>query len=180
MLQPLRAVAAAHPEIGDRLEIYQRRLDQQIAVAPPCEDDQLTARAIEGLARRSENGHDSVHQLVMDLQWELNRLNKAMSPESVDGAPGLWPGGRGSNDRAGVHARRQPDTGAEVRSGGARHVGDARQRSIDDSERSRQQRLHVFVVHVRELTATVIYTDIHRARIALPARSCRRSRHPVG
>ena len=86
MLQPLRAAAAAHPEMRDRLEIYQRRLDQEIAAAPPCEDDKLTSSAIEGLARRTQNGHDSVQQLAMDLQWELNRLSKAMSPESIDGA----------------------------------------------------------------------------------------------
>src|SRR5262245_64088089 len=70
----------------ERFEIYQARVDRQIAGAPPCHDDQLTAAAIEALARRTENGHDSVNQLAMDLQWELNRLNGSVILESVDGA----------------------------------------------------------------------------------------------
>src|SRR5712671_3267898 len=52
MLQPLNAAATARPEMRDRLEVYQHRLDQQIADAPPCHDDQLTSAAIDGLAQR--------------------------------------------------------------------------------------------------------------------------------
>jgi len=45
MLQPLRAAVAARPEMRERFEIYQARVDRQIAGAPPCHDDQLTAAA---------------------------------------------------------------------------------------------------------------------------------------
>ena len=86
MLEPLHAAAAVHPELRNRLEIYQRRLDQQITAAPPCPDDQLTSSAIDGLILRTQNGHDSVYQLAMDLQWELNRLSGTVLPESIDGA----------------------------------------------------------------------------------------------
>src|SRR6478672_10001496 len=72
MLQPLRAAAITQPEMRERFEIYQRRLDHHVAEAPPCHDDQLTAAAIDSLARRTENGRDSVNQLAMDLYWELN------------------------------------------------------------------------------------------------------------
>ena len=36
--------------------------------------------------------------------------------------------------------------------------------TIDDQNDLGSSDVHVVVVHVRELTATVIYTDIHRAR----------------
>jgi len=164
MLQPLRAVAAAHPEIASRLEIYQRRLDQQIAVASPCTDDQLTPSAIEGLARRSQNGHDSVHQLVVDLQWELNRLDKAMSPESVDGALAY---GLTAADRTIVQAFMRgvnQTRGLKFdRAGlGTSALRDGDRLSIQNDLGPHDP--HVFVVHVRELAATVVYTDRHRAR----------------
>ena len=165
MLQPLRAAVAARPEMRERFEIYQARVDQQIAGAPPCHDDQLTAAAIEALARRTENGHDSVNQLAMDLQWELNRLNGSVSLESVDGATTY---SLTAADRALVHAfmngvnetRRlkfdRPGLGTTA-------TRDSDQLTIQNDLGSSD--VHVFVVHVRELTATVIYTDIHRARI---------------
>src|SRR5882762_6779886 len=39
MLQPLRAAAPARPELRDRLEIYERRLSDQLAATPPCDGD---------------------------------------------------------------------------------------------------------------------------------------------
>ena len=165
MLQPLRAAVAAHPEMRDRLEIYQRRLDQEIAAAPPCEDDKLTSSAIEGLARRTQNGHDSVQQLAMDLHWELNRLSKAMSPESIDGATAY---GLSAADRTivqafmhGVNQTRKLTFDRPGLGTSATREGD--RLSIQNDLGTKD--LHVFVVHVRELTATVVYTDIHRARL---------------
>jgi uncharacterized protein Yka (UPF0111/DUF47 family) len=165
MLQPLRAAVAARPEMRERFEIYQARLDQQIAGAPPCHDDQMTAAAIEALARRTENGHDSVNQLAMDLQWELNRLNGSVSLESVDGATTY---SLTTADRALVHAFM---TGVNETSRlkfdrpglGTTATRDSNQLTIQNDLGSSD--VHVIVVHVRELTATVIYTDIHRARI---------------
>jgi hypothetical protein len=164
--------AAAAPRGGggaagmrERFEIYQARLDQQIAGAPPCHDDQMTAAAIEALARRTENGHDSVNQLAMDLQWELNRLNGSVSLESVDGATTY---SLTTADRALVHAFM---TGVNETSRlkfdrpglGTTATRDSNQLTIQNDLGSSE--VHVIVVHVRELTATVIYTDIHRARI---------------
>ena len=116
----------------------------------------------------------------MDLQWELNRLSKAVSPDSVDGATGVRPVSRGPDDRSGVHARRQSDARAEVRSTRTRHVGDARRRSLSIQNDLGAQSLHVFVVHVRELIATVIYSDTHRARLRFFHDMLARIRHPVG
>src|SRR5580765_134133 len=165
MLQPLRAALAARPEMRERFEIYQARVDRQIAGAPPCHDDQLTAAAIEALARRTENGHDSVNQLAMDLQWELNRLNGSVSLESVDGATTY---SLTAADRALVHAFMNGVNETSRlkfdRPGlGTTATRDSDQLTIQNDLGSSD--VHVLVVHVRELTATVIYTDIHRARI---------------
>ena len=165
MLQPLRVAAATRPEMRDRLEIYERRLSQQFAGAPECADDQLTSGAIDGLGRRTQNGHDSVQQLAMDLHWELNRLSKAVSPESIDGATAY---GLSAADRTIVQAFMQGVNQTRKlkfdRAGlGTSATRDGDRLSIQNDLGTNDR--HVFVVHVRELTATVVYTDIHRARL---------------
>ena len=84
MLLPLRAAAITHPEMRNRLEIYQHRLDQQIIVAPPCHDDRLTSKEIAGLAQGKANAHDSIQQLALDLQTELIELSGTILPGSFD------------------------------------------------------------------------------------------------
>ena len=164
-LQPLRAAAATRPEMHDRLEIYERRLSQQFAGAPECADDRLTSGAIDGLVRRTQNGHDSVHQLALDLQWELTRLSKALSPESINGATTY---GLTAADQAIVQAFMHGVN--QTRGLKFDRAGLGTSAARDDDRLSIQNDLgtndtHVLVVHVRELTATVVYTDAHRARL---------------
>jgi hypothetical protein len=85
MLMPLSAAVITHPEMRERLEVYQRRVNQQIAIAPPCFDDRLTSKMIAGLAQGRANGHDSVQLLASDLQRELIQLIGILPPESVEG-----------------------------------------------------------------------------------------------
>jgi uncharacterized protein Yka (UPF0111/DUF47 family) len=165
MLQPLRTASRAHPELQERFDIYQHRLDQLIAEAPPCPDDQLTTNAIEALVRRTQNGHDSVHQLAMDLHWELNRLSGTVSTETIDGATAF---GLAGSDRTLVRAFMSGVN--ETRRLKFDHRGLGTTASRDGDRLSIQNDLglsdvHVIVVHVHELSATVIYTDTHRARI---------------
>ena len=101
----------------------------------------------------------------MDLQWELNRLSKAMSPESIDGATAY---GLSAADRtivqAFMHGVNQTRKLKFDRPGlGTSATRDGDRLSIQNDLGTKD--LHVFVVHVRELTATVVYTDIHRARL---------------
>ena len=165
MLQPLRTAARMHPELQERFDVYHRRLEQLIAEAPPCPDDQVTISAIEALVRRTQNGRDSVHQLAMDLHWELNRLSGTVSTESIDGATafGLTPADRTLVRvfMAGVNDTRRLKFD---------HPGLDTTASRDGDRLSIQNDLgvsavHVVVVHVSDLTATVNYTDPRRARI---------------
>jgi hypothetical protein len=86
MLAALPVAAATSSELRDRLDTYRRRVEQQIAQAPRCDDDHVPARAVEALTRRSHNGHDTLHQLITDLRWEFNRLQPGATLEIVDGA----------------------------------------------------------------------------------------------
>jgi uncharacterized protein Yka (UPF0111/DUF47 family) len=164
MLQPLKAAAVTRPELADRLEIYERRLERQLAIGPPCQDDNLTATLIDGLARRTQNGHDSVHQLALDLQCELDHLSKAVSPETIDGATGY---GLAATDRAMVRAfmRGVNQTKAlkfdrpGLRTSAARDGDRLSIHSALGTDNAQR-----FIVHVHGLAATVVYSDRHRAR----------------
>src|SRR5262245_59467062 len=86
MLEPIATAAASRGDLRDRATLYTRRLEEQSARAPAITDDQISANAIDSLTRLPSNGHDSLHQLVMDLHWELNRLQTTVSVELMDGA----------------------------------------------------------------------------------------------
>jgi hypothetical protein len=164
MLEPVATSAAMHGELAERSGIYTRRLDEQVARIPTSPDDQISAGAIETLTRLTSNGHDTMHRLVMDLHWEINRLQSSISVELLDGAhvydvtevdrrlvrafmrgihetAGLkfdHPGLETTATRDGDHLAMQNDLG----------VGDA----------------HVVLVHVAGLRVRVTYSDVHRTR----------------
>src|SRR4051812_33232082 len=73
MLHPLVLSGIARSELGDRVEVYQPRIENLYAHAPLCADDLVTRSAMSVLTRLTENGHDTMHQLMLDLRWELNR-----------------------------------------------------------------------------------------------------------
>jgi hypothetical protein len=86
MLPPLEIAGLTHPEVHARVEMYQRRLDDLVAHAPSCHDDQLIVGAVAVLIGLSANGHDTAHQLANDLHGELNRLQSNAVEETIDGA----------------------------------------------------------------------------------------------
>ena len=86
MLSPLEVAGLTRPEVHERFEIYQRRLDDLVAHAPGCRDDHVIVGAIAGLNRLSGNGHDSAHRLAIDLHGEINRLQSNVVEETIDGA----------------------------------------------------------------------------------------------
>src|SRR5262245_16324217 len=69
MVEPIRVAAGTSRELRDRVDGYCRRVDEQIALMPCSEDDRVSSRLVDGMTRRA-NGHDSLHQLIMDLHWE--------------------------------------------------------------------------------------------------------------
>jgi hypothetical protein len=165
MLQPLRVACIASTELRGRFDVYQRRFDNLLSDAASCPDDRLSDRAISTLAGLSENGHDTVRQLAIDLHWELNQLQAGVSMETIDGARVYTVI---DADRRLVRAFMKgidetihlkfdhPGLGTT-----ATHVGDGLliQNDLGTSEG------HVVVVHVTGLSATVNYADVHRRRI---------------
>src|SRR5262245_26130134 len=96
MADALSAASRHNPEFADRLTAYMERVAGRIAGMPRFDDDKVSAREIDALTRRANNGDDTLHQLVLDIRWELNRLQASTLEEVIDGARGrgLTPGDR--------------------------------------------------------------------------------------
>ncbi len=166
MLEPLRVAAAADPELHDRFDAYERRVNDRIAHLPRGDDDQVPASALDALTRRTTNGHDSLHQLVMDLHWELNHLYGHVSIEAVAGARVY---GLNDGDRALVQAfMKGVNTTAALKFDheglGTTAVRDGDRLTIQNDLGTND--VHVVVIHVTGNEATVLYTDAHRSRAA--------------
>ena len=165
MLQPLLMAGTARSDLRGRTEIYKRRLDDLFAHAPVCADDLLTKSTIRVLTKLSENGHDTMHQLAIDLHWELNRLQTSVTMETVDGARVysildkertlIRAFMKGVNETASLKLD-HPGLGTT-----AAHEGE---RLTIQNELGMTQ-AHVLVLHVADLSVTVTYADVHPARI---------------
>jgi len=165
MLQPLLVAGTARSDLGGRAEIYKRRLDDLFAHAPVCADDLMTKSTIRVLTKLSENGHDTMHQLAIDLHWELNRVQTSVTMETIDGARVYSVLDReralirtfmkGVNETASLRLD-HPGLGTT-----AAHEGD---RLTIQNELGMTQ-AHVVVLHIADLSVTVTYADVHPARI---------------
>ena len=164
MLDPVTVSAAMHGELAERAGIYTRRFEEQVARVPPSGDEQMTASVIETLTRVTSNGHDSLHRLVMDLQWELNRLQATVAIELLDGAHVY---GLTDVDRHLVRAfMRGVHQTASLKFD---HPGLETTATRDGDRLSIQNDLgateaNVFVIHVTGLDVTIHYADVHRGR----------------
>jgi hypothetical protein len=153
-----------HGELTERAAIYTRRLNEQVARAPTAADDQMTSSVIETLTRVTSNGHDTINQIVMDLHWELNRLQATVCVELLDGAHiyGLRDGDRklvrafmrGIHETAPLKFDHPGLETMATRDGD--HLAIQNDLGITDA--------HVVVIHVRDLKATIIYSDAYRTR----------------
>jgi uncharacterized protein Yka (UPF0111/DUF47 family) len=160
MLAPLQAQDDGQPA-GRPYEERFRALDMAL---DGWSDDQIPLRDIETITRPGDGECDTVHQLVMDLHREINRLQASVARESVDGAKAyaLEPGDQelvrafmsGLNETAplkfdhpglGTTATRTP-----------RHL--CIQNDLGTTD------VHVVIVNIAGLTATILYTDLHRRR----------------
>jgi uncharacterized protein Yka (UPF0111/DUF47 family) len=165
MLQPLAIAGRSTVDIRTRFEIYKRRLDDLIAHAPLSHDDQLTIAAVEALTRLSGNGHDTAHQLAVDLRGELKRLQATVAEEIVDRARAyaitdadrvlVRAFMKGVNETAHLKFE-HPGLGTiATRNGGRLSI----QNDLGSSD------THVLVVRITGLDTVVTYTDIHRPRV---------------
>jgi hypothetical protein len=164
MLEPLASAATSRLDLADRVSLYTRRLDDLVARAPSCTDDLVPAAAIETLTKLPSNGHDSLHQLVMDMNWELNRLQASVEMELVDGAHAY---GLDDADRRLLRAftRGLHETAALKFD----HSGLETTATRDGDRLTIQNDLgvadgHVVLLRVAGLTATLVYTDLHPSR----------------
>src|SRR5262245_41303367 len=165
MLQPLAIAGRTQVDIYTRFEIYKRRLDDLVAHAPLSHDDQLTIAAVEALTRLSGNGHDTAHQLAVDLRGELKRMQASVAEEIVDRARAyaLTDADRvlvrafmkGVNETAHLKFD-HPGLGTVATRNGAKL-------SIQNDLGSTDT--HMLVVHITGLDTVVMYTDVHRPRV---------------
>ncbi len=165
MLPPLEVAALTHPDVYARFEIYRRRLDDLIAHAPLCHDDQLVVSAIAALTRLSGNSHDTAHQLAIDLHSELDRLQSNVVEETINGARVL---GVTSADASLVRAFMKGLNGTAPLK--FDHVGLKTMVTRDESGLAIQTDLssteaQFVVTTIIGLSAIVTYTDVHPRRI---------------
>ncbi|MGO9762787.1 MAG: PEP/pyruvate-binding domain-containing protein [Solirubrobacteraceae bacterium] len=158
MLVPLEVAG-----IGAAQQLDERLRQLGDAVQPAA--DAITAQDISRLTSARRGDQDSLHLVVMDAHRELNQLAGSLASESISGALAY---GIGAADRplVGAFARGVERTQrlrfahpglatVATRSGDALVV----QNDIGETD------VHVVVVKIIEREVTVIYTDVHLARL---------------
>ena len=158
MMQPIEV---AQTENAARLKT---RLDAILKALPGFKGDCVSHSQVASLAAARGGGDDSLHLLVMDLHRELNQAASSASVEEIDGA---HVHGLNNDDRDRVRAFMEGvNRTAKLAFG---HPGLATTAGRAGARLSIQNDIgetdaHVLVVRVEGLTATIIYTDVHRAR----------------
>ena len=165
MVQPIQVAAEIGASARAHVDAYTSRLNALTAAIPSCEDDRLAAAAIDALTRLADADHDSVHQLIMDLHRELHQLQASVFQESVEGAKtyGLTETDRalvsafmtGVNDTAALKFDHPGLGTTATRSGDRLSI----QNDLGTTD------AHVVVIRITDLTATLIYTDVHPRRL---------------
>jgi hypothetical protein len=164
MLQPLQAAAYPGSDIGIRCEIYRRRLDDLILHAPACDGDHVSLGSIAAFTALSRNGHDTVYQLALDLHRELNRLQGSISLDTLDGASSYnVPSANRELVRAFMEGVNQTSPLKFDHPGmNTTATGEGDRLTIQNDLSATGA--HAIAIRVDGLTATLNYTDIHRAR----------------
>jgi uncharacterized protein Yka (UPF0111/DUF47 family) len=163
MLAPVELAQQLGLETG--AEDARRRFAATMKLARGARTDVISAALISALTSGERKRGDSAHLLVMDLHKALNRLQGALSRESVDGARvyGLDAADkelvrafmRGVNSTQALKLD-HPGLGTTAAQSGRKLVI---QNDIGTTD------AHVLVVHVAKLGATVTYSDVHLDRL---------------
>lgn len=163
MLAPFPSVIE-EAEFASAVDLSQRS-DRLLERLPPTRDDRVDEESIALITSGDRAAGDSLHLVVMDAHKALNRLQNWLAAEHIDGAAvyGINPEDR-EVVRAfmtGIHRTaalkfEHPGLGTT-----ATRTGDALviQNDIGTTD------AHVLVVHVREDSVTVTYTDVHLQRL---------------
>lgn len=144
---------------------YDERLTALTDAPAPKADDRVTGEYVSAITHARRGDRDSMHLLVMDLHKELNKIQAALTRESIDGAQVyrveksdvslVKAFMRGLNATAPLKFD-HPGLGTT-----AARRGDVLviQNDIGTTD------AHVLVVHVRNLEVDLTYTDIHIRRV---------------
>ena len=166
MIKPIEAGGVEPGAEAGAAAAFRQRLQALEAALPVWDRDLVHPDDVAALTRVAGPSHDTVHQLVMDMHRELNRLQATVASESLDGARTY---GLADTDRDLVRAfMRGVNQTAALKfdhpglATTATRVGDrlSIQNDIGTTD------AHVIVINVTGLAATVIYTDVHKRRAA--------------
>ena len=164
MLKPIETMPRDLGTGPDLSAVFRQRLQALELVLPGWERDLVKPDDVAVLTKVADAAHDTVHQLVMDMHRELNRMQAAVASESIDGARTY---GLSETDRELVRAfMKGVNQTAPLKfdhpglATTATRVGDrlSIQNDIGTTD------VHVIVINVTGQSATVIYTDIHKRR----------------
>lgn len=166
MLKPLLVAEGAEgKEFEARLERLKRFVTEPEAGFPSGETGLLKGDLIRLLTSGDREKGDSLHILVMDVHKALNRMQEELAVENIDGAKVYLVG---EEDReliiafmSGVNRTfplkfEHPGLGTTATKTAGKLVI---QNDIGETE------AHVLVVNIRDLEASVTYTDIHLQRL---------------
>lgn len=160
MLAPFAATAAGDGQHA----AFQQRL-ANLSKLPAVDGDLLPAGLIAELTHARRGEGDSLHLLVMDMHKALNGLQAGIAEESIDGARVYR---IAETDRAAIAAFMgglnrtaplkfdHPGLGTTATRTNGRLVI---QNDIGTTDS------HVLVIHVEDLTLSLIYTDVHARRL---------------
>ena len=161
MLAPLRSAG----DLAAPFDAYAARLATVRTALPVVVGDNVPAGYVEAITSTARGESDSIHLLVMDLHKELNRMQRNLAEESLDGASVY---GLSEADRPLVQAFMRgvdatsalkfdhPGLGTTATRSGGRLII---QNDLGTTD------AHVLVVHVEQLDLSFVYTDVHRARL---------------
>ena len=135
------------------------------SATPPFDGDRVTPAAVDTMTAARAGAQDTVHQLVMDLHHQINRLQMRLPMRDVSGAS-TW--GLADDDEIAVRAFME----GLARTAAVKfdHPGLETSATRVGGRLSIQNDLgttdaHVVVLHVDDLAVTVIYSDVHRRRV---------------
>jgi hypothetical protein len=162
MLAPIEAADAS---LDGEMTQFRQRLDRLIATAPPLDDDRIPAKYISEMTSGHPASGDSFHLLVMNMHKTLNRLQRMISSETIDGAQvyGVtdWDRDMISAFMRGVNRTRKLKFD---------HPGLDTTATRSDEKLVIQNDIgttdaHVLVIHVTSSQVTLTYSDVHIQRL---------------
>ena len=160
----MRLMAA--PVLAAHSDGFATRVEALLGNMPATKDDLIDPAATSAMMQAGHGKTDSLHRLVMDLHKQLNALQGEMAEETLDGAAayGLEQADRplvaafmaGLNRTAQLKFAHPGLATTATRSMGRLVI----QNDIGTTD------AHVIVIHVKDLTVSVTYTDVHPERLA--------------